>query len=130
MADELVTRPGALGLVTANGGYLTKHELAYYSTEPAAHPFRYESAQDAADRIPVTPSVDDYTGPARVASWTIVHDRDGAATSALFVLALPSGARTLGRITDPALLTDLVGVELADESVEVGPGSEVKLVAA
>ena len=36
MADTLRAAPGTYGLVTANGGYLTKHSAGIYSTEPPA----------------------------------------------------------------------------------------------
>ena len=34
MMDVLRTNPGRLGMVTANGGYLSKHSAGIYSTEP------------------------------------------------------------------------------------------------
>ena len=42
--------PGSIGLVTANGGFLTKHALGVYCTEPPrTGSFRWESAQEATD---------------------------------------------------------------------------------
>ena len=52
MADVLRADPGALGLVTANGGYVTKHALGLYSTEPPAGGFRWADVQDAVDALP------------------------------------------------------------------------------
>src|SRR5690606_11657297 len=46
MAGVLRDDPGALGLVTANGGYVTKHALGLYSTEPPAGGFRWADVQD------------------------------------------------------------------------------------
>src|SRR5690606_14433305 len=34
MAERLIAAPGSRGLVTANGGYLTKHAFGVYGTEP------------------------------------------------------------------------------------------------
>ena len=34
MAERLVANPGQRGLITANGGYLTKHSFGVYGTEP------------------------------------------------------------------------------------------------
>ena len=36
MAGVLRDDPGAIGLVTANGGFITKHAFGVYSTEPPA----------------------------------------------------------------------------------------------
>ena len=36
MAELLVANPGRRGLITANGGYLTKHSFGVYGTEPPA----------------------------------------------------------------------------------------------
>ena len=41
MAELLVANPGRRGLITANGGYLTKHSFGVYGTEPPAE-FRWE----------------------------------------------------------------------------------------
>jgi hypothetical protein len=51
MAELLVANPGRRGLITANGGYLTKHSFGVYSTEPPAE-FRWEELQSAVDREP------------------------------------------------------------------------------
>ncbi len=51
MAELLVANPGRRGLITANGGYLTKHSFGVYSTEPPAE-FRWEDVQPAVDREP------------------------------------------------------------------------------
>ena len=51
MAD-LRDRPGAKGLVWANGGYVTKHSFGVYATEPAPKGFRHASPQDEVDAGP------------------------------------------------------------------------------
>ena len=48
MAD-LRERPGALGLVWANGGFVTKHSFGIYGTDPPAAGFRAASPQDEID---------------------------------------------------------------------------------
>jgi acetyl-CoA C-acetyltransferase len=52
MAEQLVANPGQRGLVTANGGYLTKHSFGVYGTEPPSHEFRWEDVQSDVDREP------------------------------------------------------------------------------
>ena len=43
---------GSLGLVTANGGYLTKHAFGVYSTEPPPQAWRHARPQDEVDALP------------------------------------------------------------------------------
>ncbi|MBV8930053.1 MAG: acetyl-CoA acetyltransferase, partial [Mycobacteriaceae bacterium] len=45
MAERLTARAGSRGLITANGGFLTKHSVGVYGTEPPAHGFRWEDVQ-------------------------------------------------------------------------------------
>jgi acetyl-CoA C-acetyltransferase len=52
MAERLVANPGQRGLITANGGYLTKHSFGLYGTEPPSHEFRWEDVQSDVDREP------------------------------------------------------------------------------
>ena len=52
MAERLVANPGQRGLITANGGYLTKHSFGVYGTEPPSHEFRWEDVQSDVDREP------------------------------------------------------------------------------
>ena len=53
MAERLLEKPGSLGLITANGGYLTKHSFGVYGTEPPAGQFRWEDVQSDVDREPI-----------------------------------------------------------------------------
>jgi len=49
MADKLAAAPDQVGLITANGGYLTKHSFGVYSATPPRHEFRWEDVQSAVD---------------------------------------------------------------------------------
>ena len=40
-----------MGLITANGGFLTKHAMGVYSTEPPPQPFGWASTQDEVDAL-------------------------------------------------------------------------------
>jgi acetyl-CoA C-acetyltransferase len=39
-------------LITANGGYLTKHAFGIYAAEPPPQPFRHQDVQDEVDATP------------------------------------------------------------------------------
>lgn len=101
LATKLRESPGGLGLVTANSGYLTKHALGVYGTEPPSSGFRREDVQAQVDAEPTVRALTSYEGEAAVESWTVVHDRDGEPERAFAALRTPGGDRTLATTTDP-----------------------------
>ena len=101
MAELLVANPGRRGLITANGGYLTKHSFGVYSTEPPAE-FRWEDVQSAVDREPTRDGLVEWEGVGTVEAWTTPFNRDGQPEKAFLAVRTPDGSRTLALITDPA----------------------------
>lgn len=118
MAGVLRGDPGALGLVTGVGMHMTKHVAALYSTEPGPLSPPGEAPEPAA-----VPIVGSYSGPARIASYSVVHGRDGAAEWGLVVADVDSGAteraRCYARVDDPDVLRGLEAGEWVGRSVEV-----------
>lgn len=112
----------ATGLVTANGGFLTKHAVGVYGTEPPAAGFRSEDVQDEVDAAAApTPAADGYVGPGRVESWTVMHDREGP-QKGFVAVRTPEGARTWAVSEDPAVLAELLARDVAGERIEVRDG--------
>jgi acetyl-CoA C-acetyltransferase len=110
MADCLRAAPGKTGLVTANGGFLTKHAFGVYSTEPPARPYQHEDLQAQVDAKPRTPLNMDYNGPATVESYTVMYGPEGPA-EALLAMRTPDGERSWARASDAALLDDMTQQE-------------------
>ncbi len=110
MADVLRSDAGSLGLITANGGYLTKHALGLYSTEPADHPFVSSDVQEAVDRIPATPADESFVGQGTIEGYTVMHGNEGP-ERALAAVRTPEGARTWANCTNPAVMTELMTTE-------------------
>ena len=88
VVTDLRERPGAYGLVWANGGYVTKHAFGVYSHDAAGrrvpprrrrHPGR--------DRRPARPwswpSRPTPPAPPIVEAYTVMHDRDGRPEQAI-----------------------------------------------
>ncbi len=98
MAEQLVSQPGSRGLVTANGGYLTKHSFGIYGTQPPKHEFRWEDVQPVVDREPTRTTVVDWSGVGTVESWTTPVDRDGKPEKAFLTVRTPEDARVLAVI--------------------------------
>ncbi|MBA4024847.1 MAG: acetyl-CoA acetyltransferase [Gordonia sp.] len=122
MAERLRENPGSSGLVTANGGYLTKHAFGIYSTEPPAHGFRWADAQSEVDRLPTVVADHTWTGSAAIESWTVAYDREGSPKTGLVAVRTPAGARTLAAIVDPDQVRHMLDSEPAGTSVTVGEG--------
>jgi acetyl-CoA C-acetyltransferase len=102
MVKVLRGDPGALGLCSANGGYLSKLSLGVYSTSPPPETFRVVSAQaevDAAPRVAVDDAPD---GAATVESYTVMHDRSGDATQGILACRMADGRRAWGIVGDEA----------------------------
>ncbi len=114
---EAVRRdPGSLGLVSANGGAISKLVVTQLSTE-ATESFSYASAQQAIDAHPRRAVDATYDGPVTVEAWTVLHGRGGVPERAVFACRTPDAARTWAVIDDPATAAGLTGVELAGAAV-------------
>lgn len=80
MMEKLRRRPGAFGLVTGNGWYLTKQSTGVYSTKPLDRPFEREDPtvlQREIDALPHPEIVERPEGPAVVETYTVAHKREG-----------------------------------------------------
>ena len=83
MVARLRQSPGTYGLVTANGGLLTKHAAGVYSTIPPREPwFRPDraAAQREIDAIPPVPIAEQAFGDAVIETYTVVHGKNHAET--------------------------------------------------
>ena len=94
MADVLRADPGSFGLVTANGGYLTKHAAGLYSTTPTdvkgPVPFVREDPAVYQAEIDATPHptvVERPEGAATIETYTVLFGREGT----------PEGGIVIGR---------------------------------
>lgn len=114
MMDGLRAKPGAYGLVTANGWYLTKHAMGVYSTMPVQGAWKRENPKDYQKEIDALDSpeiVREPSGPATIETYTVVHGRDRAR------MGIVIGRDTRGRRfvantpDDEATLLDLKGRE-------------------
>ena len=107
MVERLRSAPGANGLVSGVGWYLTKHAVGVYSSAAPDHPFVREDPntyqrQVDAELHPQLMAA--YSGPATVEAYTVQHDRDGKPATGIIVASLPDGRRCLANLADPAIL--------------------------
>lgn len=107
MIERLRARPGARGLVTGVGWYLTKHAVGVYQSAPPAHAFTrvapatYQAAIDAEPHptLALTPD-----GAATVETYTVTHDRDGHPALGIVIARLADGRRCWANLTDVDVL--------------------------
>jgi acetyl-CoA C-acetyltransferase len=115
MAGILREHPDHLGLVSANGGLITKHAIGVYGCRPPGQGTRVARiVPPAATRE----AVYGYRGPVTLDTYTVMHDRNGAPERAFLSCLLDDGRRTMTTTDDPALLDvllhdDALGMRLA-----------------
>jgi acetyl-CoA C-acetyltransferase len=119
MAGLLLENPGRRGLITANGGFLTKHSFGIYGTEPPPHEFRWEDVQSAVDQEPTRKALVEWEGVGTVESWTAPFSRDGVAEKAFVAVRTPDDSRTLALIEDPAEAATTVREDIAGAKITV-----------
>ena len=118
MGEVLREDPGSRGLCTANGGYLTKHAFGVYGTEPPEAGFRWESLQDAVDRLPRREAVVDHDGEATLESYTVRYDA-GVPERAHAAFLLADGRRTWANSEDRELADEMTRSEFCGRAARI-----------
>ncbi len=122
LAQRLREDPGGYGLASGVGMHMTKHAFGVWSTEPGPLVPPDEpamAAELAADLevVAVTDTVHDAT--ATVATYTVLHGRDGAPEWGVVVCDLDDGTRCYGRLEDPGDLALAEQEELVGRTVHL-----------
>ncbi|MBV1882990.1 MAG: hypothetical protein KUG82_15230 [Pseudomonadales bacterium] len=116
----LLRESGKTAYVAGNGGFLSKHSIGIYGSEPPKGGFcladtkKEQSEINAAALTVVTEA----SGKATIVGGTVVYGRDGKVSAAPVVADLESGERVVAS-ADPALLSDLAGESLVGRSITV-----------
>lgn len=109
LVEQLRRGNARSGLVTANGWHLTKHAIAVLSAAAPAAAWRAPILRaDAPEKSPVFIEAAD--GPARIETYTIVHDRKGP-DFAILIGRDSADRRFLAQSGDPALMDWLQRVD-------------------
>ncbi len=88
MIDRLREFPGSFGLVTANGGYFSKHSAGIYSTarrEPSWSRTSPEKYQRVIDSVRDVPFTENPSGDGLVETYTVLFDRDNRPSQGLVI---------------------------------------------
>jgi len=127
MAGKLRARPGAFGLVTANGWYLTKQSTGVYSTSRPTAPFERQDPkvlQGQIDALPHPAVTETPQGAARIETYTVVHRREGPFMG--IVIGRDEADRRFVANTpaDPETLAGLEQGEQVGRTGRVGPAPD------
>lgn len=110
MMDRLREKPGAYGLVTANGWFLTKHAMGVYSTDAPKGAWERENPKEYQKQIDSLTSpeiVAEPSGPATIETYTVVHGRD-AVRMGIVIGRDANGRRFVANTpAEPEVLIDL-----------------------
>jgi acetyl-CoA C-acetyltransferase len=95
-------RGGRYGLLFANGGVATQNHsmvLSRLGVAVDAFPqnFDYQSEADSI-RGPVPPTQEDYLGPARIETYTVIYDREGTPSQGAIIARSPEGGRFIAKV--------------------------------
>lgn len=108
------------GMITANGGYLTKHAFGIYSNEPMQE-FVHEDVQAEIDATPKKDSVDMHDGDVTIESYTVMYGPNGPAVGHAACL-LPDGRRTWANTEDKETVQAMTEIEFCGKPAAVKGG--------
>jgi acetyl-CoA C-acetyltransferase len=116
MTETLRSDPGSYGVVSGVGMHMQKHAYGVWSTVPGVPRMpkvpRMPSRSVVTEPVPLVTSPD---GTAKVATYSVLHGRDGTPERALLVCDLPGGERCYASldggagVLEQAELDELIG---------------------
>ena len=124
--QQLLTRPGKFGLVSANGGYLSKQSVGIYSTIPCEKwtPGKTGAAQEIVDNHPTETVLYPYAGEAVIESYSVVYKRSEPVLGFCLCREPTSNRRVVAKVAgeDQATLLAMIEQEPIGRRVTVETG--------
>jgi acetyl-CoA C-acetyltransferase len=124
MMGLLRARPGAWGLTTANGWYLTKQSVGVYSTSPPTKPFEREDPailQREIDALPHPETTLTPSGEGTIETYTVVHRREGYRMGIVYGRDADGRRFVANTPDDPETLAGMEAAEQIGRKGQVGP---------
>lgn len=106
------------GVITANGGYLTKHAFGVYSAMPPEKDFQHRNVQPEVDATPARTSLVDYDGEVVIESYTVMFAGEGPAVGHAACLT-PDGSRTWANTEDPEVMKAMTEQEFCGRRARI-----------
>jgi acetyl-CoA C-acetyltransferase len=115
MMNVVRHKPGAFGMVTANGNYLTKHSAGLYSTAPVRGPWRREDPKKLQSELDARPKRRVDTAPSgtgTIETYCVTYGKDSPERGYVIGRLESTGDRFVAMTPDePALLADMLAHE-------------------
>jgi len=118
MAQLLRAQPGDRGLITANGGYLTKHAFGVYSTEPPAKPFQHDDLQSQVDATFKRDVASHHQGTATVEGYSVMYGAEGP-NKAFIACRLDDNRRAWAINEEPEVLEAMIKEEFCGRPIKL-----------
>ena len=118
-AELLRAGQGRTALVSCVSGVLTKQAFGLWGVDAPPKGFVHADVSDeVAKQAQVREVLDTYTGPARVAGYTVLHGR-GQPARGVVLVDVPDGQRVLATTEDAALVAQLQQDEWVGRDVRI-----------
>ncbi len=124
MTEVLRAHPGDVGLVTSNGGFITKHAFGIYSSEPPPRGFRHAEPQAEVEATPAREVAESWAGEVEIESYAVMYKGQIPALG-LFACLLPDGRRGWGNTNDPDLARAMTEREFCGQAARLDASGEV-----
>jgi acetyl-CoA C-acetyltransferase len=127
---RLRAQPGAYGLVTANGWFLTKQSVGIYSTSPVEGAWAREDPaviQREIDALPHPEIVERPEGAAVIETYTVCHSKDGYRMGIVIGRDAQNRRFVANTPADQATLMELEARESVGRRGRVGPSEDGRL---
>jgi len=126
MAETLRADPGSFGLTSGVGMHMQKHTYGLWSTVPGA--VNFEGDSPAVEVAPSVAIVTSPEGPATVATYSVLHGREGTPTSTLLICDLPDSSRCYAMLDGgPDVFEQVETEELIGRRVTLTPKDDVNV---
>jgi acetyl-CoA C-acetyltransferase len=123
----LRAKPGAIGLVGANGGFLSKYSVGVYSTKGREwRGFDSKPLQAEVDGWAAPVLAQDHAGEAKVETYTI--DYSGPEPRGVLLGRTSTGARVAAAVEDSALVKQMIDADPLGGTFTTSPGENGRLL--
>jgi len=127
MTEVLRQDRGAKGLVTGNGGFLSKHSFGVYSTDPTPDGFEHENLQARVDLEPTREALVEFDGPVEIEAYTVMFGGGDTPRIGYAACLTPDGQRTWGNVDDPGVLATMVEEEFCGRAAKLDGHGRLEL---
>ncbi len=128
LSDRLRADPGALGLATGVGWFMTKHAIALLSADPPRSTFADLDVQREVDALPRRTAAQGARS-APIETYTVLYDHDGTPANGIVSCLTTDGSRALAESNAPEILSQLLDGDPIGREASVDERAQLTAVA-